>query len=78
MISIKKKSELMGAEKFGQCKSCSKTHLEAELYRIAFSYEESNYIRCFDMCKNCLCELSDKIYDVCHSEFDMDRFLDEI
>lgn len=31
MIRIKKKSELLGAEKYGQCASCAKGSSETEL-----------------------------------------------
>lgn len=36
MIEIKKKSELKGAEKYGDCNSCSKRSNETDLYQIDF------------------------------------------
>ena len=50
MISIKKKGELMGAEKYGQCASCAKGSSEVELYQISFSYEGSTKSNSIDLC----------------------------
>lgn len=57
MISIKKKSELLGAEKYGQCASCAKSSSETELYQISFSYEGSTKTHSIDLCPECMKEL---------------------
>lgn len=57
MISIKKKSELTGAEKYGQCASCSKGSSETELYRISFTYDGSTKTHSIDLCPECMKEL---------------------
>lgn len=44
MIEIKKKSELKGAEKYGDCNSCSKRSGETDLYQIEFHYDDSTKI----------------------------------
>ena len=57
MISIKKKSELMGAEKYGQCASCAKGSSEAELYSISFTYDGSMKSTSIDLCPECIKEM---------------------
>ena len=57
MISIKKNSEFSGAEKYGQCASCSKGSSEAELYRISFTYDGSKKTHSIDLCPECMKEL---------------------
>lgn len=54
MISVKKKSEFLGAEKYGQCASCAKGSSETELYQISFTYEGSTKVTSFDMCTECM------------------------
>lgn len=63
MIEIKKKSELRGAEKYGQCASCSKGSSETELYQISFS-DGSNKNTSICLCADCLDGLGSMIYDV--------------
>lgn len=64
MISIKKKGELMGAEKYGQCASCAKGSSEVELYQISFSYEGSTKSNSIDLCVECMEEMKNMIEDV--------------
>lgn len=64
MISIKKKSELMGAEKYGQCASCAKGSSEADLYQISFTYEGSTKATSIDMCVECMEEMKNMIEDI--------------
>ena len=68
MISIKKKSELTGAEKYGQCASCAKGSSEAELYQISFSYEGSTKSNSIDLCVECMEEMKNMIEDVNESK----------
>lgn len=44
IIIIKKKNELRGAEKYGQCASCAKGSKETELFQLSFSYDDSTKI----------------------------------
>ena len=64
MISIKKKSELLGAEKYGQCASCAKGSSETELYQISFSYEGSTKSNSVDLCPECMEKMKNMIEDV--------------
>lgn len=64
MITIKKKSELKGAERYGQCASCAKGSSETELYQLSFCYENSTKNNSIDLCCNCLGELGDTLYKV--------------
>lgn len=66
MIEIKKKSELKGAEKYGDCNSCSNRSSETDLYQISFHYEGSRHI--VNLCFACMCELGNMIYDIYESE----------
>ena len=61
MISIKKNSEFSGAEKYGQCASCSKGSSEEELYRISFTYDGSTKTHSIDLCPGCMKELETTI-----------------
>lgn len=61
MITIKKKSELKGAERYGQCANCAKESSETELYQLSFCYENSTKTNSIDLCRNCLEELGDKV-----------------
>ena len=61
MISIKKKSELMGAEKYGQCASCAKGSSEADLYQISFTYDGSTKSTSVDLCPECMEEMKNMI-----------------
>lgn len=61
MIEIKKKSELTGAERFGDCISCGKRSNETDLYQISFRYENSTKDRIVDICFDCMCEMGDMI-----------------
>lgn len=64
MISIKKKSELMGAEKYGQCASCAKGSSEADLYQISFTYDGSTKSTSIDLCLECMEEMKNMIEGV--------------
>lgn len=64
MISIKKKSELTGAEKYGQCASCAKGSSEAELYQISFTYGGSTKSTSIDLCSECMEEMKNMIEGV--------------
>lgn len=64
MISIKKNSEFSGAEKYGQCASCSKGSLETELYRISFTYDGSTKTSSVDLCSECMEELKMMIENI--------------
>ena len=64
MITIKKKADLIGAEKYGQCASCSKGSSDAKLYQITFSYEDSTKSNAIDLCEDCLFGLGDTIYNM--------------
>lgn len=64
MISIKKKSELSGAEKYGQCASCAKGSLETELYQISFTYDGSTKSTSMDLCPECLFTMKNRIEDI--------------
>lgn len=64
MISIKKNSEFLGAEKYGQCASCSKGSAEAELYRISFTYDGSTKTHSVDLCPECIEQLKNIIKDI--------------
>ena len=64
MISIKKNSEFSGAEKYGQCASCSKGRSEAELYRISFTYDGSTKTTSVDLCPECMEELKMMIENI--------------
>lgn len=64
MISIKKKSELMGAEKYGQCASCAKGSSEADLYQISFTYDGSTKSTSIDLCSECMEEMKNMIEGV--------------
>ena len=68
MIEIKKKSELKGAEKYGDCSSCSKRSGETDLYQIKFNYESSTKSHAVNLCFGCMCELGNMIYDIYKSE----------
>lgn len=68
MIEIKKKSELKGAEKYGDCSSCSKRSSEIDLYQIEFHYDDSTRNHAVDLCFKCMCELGKMIYDIYQSE----------
>lgn len=57
MISIKRIVSFSGAEKYGQCASCSKGSSEAELYRISFTYDGSTKTHSIDLCPECMEEL---------------------
>ena len=63
MISIKKKRELFGAEKYGQCNSCAKGSSETELYQISFSYENSTKINSIDLCRECMIKMKNLIVE---------------
>lgn len=64
MISIKKNSEFFGAEKYGQCASCSKGSSETELYRISFTYDGSTKSTSVDLCRECMEGMKNMIEDV--------------
>ena len=64
MISIKKKSELLGAEKYGQCASCAKGSSETDLYQISFAYKGSTKASSIDMCIECMEELETMIKEL--------------
>ena len=64
MISIKKKSELMGAEKYGQCASCAKGSSETDLYQISFTYDGSTKSTSIDLCSECMEEMKNMIEGV--------------
>lgn len=68
MIEIKKKSELKGAEKYGDCNSCSKRSSETNLYQIEFHYDDSTKNHTVNLCFDCMCELGNMIYDIYQSE----------
>lgn len=68
MIEIKKKSELKGAEKYGDCNSCSKRSSETDLYQIEFHYEDSTKNHTVNLCFDCMCELWNMIYEIYQSE----------
>ena len=46
MIQITNKSELVGAERYGQCASCAKESKEVELYQISFLIQEEFKAKC--------------------------------
>ena len=64
MISIKKNSEVSGAEKYGQCASCSKGSSEEDLYRISFTYDGSTKTTSVDLCPECIKEMKNMIEDI--------------
>ena len=64
MIQIKKKSELLGAEKYGQCASCAKRSSETELYQISFTYEDSTKTNSIDLCNDCMIGMGNDIFDL--------------
>lgn len=70
MIKIKKKSELTGAEKYGQCASCAKGSSEAKLYQLTFSYEGSTESSSIDLCWDCMIEMGNDICDMYKTEMD--------
>lgn len=61
MITIKKKNELKGAEKYGQCASCARGSRETELYQLSFSYDDSTKCSSIDLCRDCMKELGNDI-----------------
>lgn len=63
MVKIKKKSELIGAEKYGDCNSCRKRSSEADIYQLAFCYEDSTKNHIVNLCFDCICEVGNMIYD---------------
>ena len=63
MIKIKKKSELIGAEKYGQCSSCAKGSSEAELYQLSFCYDGSTKSNSIDLCWDCMVEMGNDIFE---------------
>lgn len=71
MIDIKKKSELVGAEKYGQCASCAKGSSEAELYQLSFCYDGSTKSNSIDLCWDCMVEMGNDIYEKYMSETEM-------
>ena len=64
MISIKKNSQFSGAEKYGQCASCSKGSSETELYRISFTYDGSTKTTSVDLCPECIKEMKNMIEEL--------------
>lgn len=68
MISTKKNSEFSGAEKYGQCASCSKGSSETELYRISFTYDRSTKTHSVDLCPECMEEMKNTIDDVAKAD----------
>lgn len=68
MISIKKNSEFSGAEKYGQCASCSKGSSETELYRISFTYDGSTKTSSVDLCLECMKEMKNMMEDIKRSD----------
>lgn len=64
MINIKKNSEFSGAEKYGQCASCSKGSSETELYRVSFTYDGSTKTHSIDLCSECIEELEAMIKEL--------------
>lgn len=68
MISIKKNSEFSGAEKYGQCASCSKGSSETELYRISFTYDGSTKTSSVDLCSECMEEMKNMIENIKKSD----------
>lgn len=64
MISIKKKSGLLAAEKYGQCASCAKGSSETDLYQISFVYEGSTKASSIDMCIECMEEMKNMIEEI--------------
>mgnify|MGYP001116739629 CR=1 FL=1 len=67
MIEIKKKSEIKGAEKYGNCNSCSKRSSETDLYQIEFHYDNSTKNQVINLCFDCMCGLGDMIYRIYES-----------
>lgn len=68
MIEIKKKSELKGAEKYGDCNSCSKGSSETDLYQIEFHYDDSTKSHVVNLCSDCMYKLGNMIYNVYQSK----------
>ena len=68
MISIKKNNEFSGAEKYGQCASCSKGSSEAELYRFSFAYDGSTKTTSVDLCLECMGEMKNMIEDAAKTD----------
>lgn len=64
MISIKKKSELLGASKYGQCASCAKGSSETELYQLSFIYEGSTKSSSIDLCHDCMKEMANDMLKI--------------
>ena len=61
MIEIRKKSELKGAEKYGDCRSCAKRSSETELYQINFRYDDSTKNDVINLCYDCIKKLGAQI-----------------
>ena len=75
---IKKKSELKGAEKYGDCNSCSKRSGETDLYQIEFHYDDSTKNHTVNLCFECMCELGNMIYDIYQAETEkIEEYLEE-
>lgn len=57
-----------GAEKYGQCASCSKGSSEAELYRISFTYDGSTKTSSVDLCSKCMEKMKNMIDNIKKSD----------
>lgn len=66
MIKIKKKSELDGAEQYGQCANCAKDSSQGELYQLLFGCENAELIKSssMDLCFDCMMGLGSMLYDM--------------
>ena len=60
MIKIYKRSELQGAEKFGNCASCSCDKDKRVIYKIEFKDETRNKSS-LSLCSECILELEKAI-----------------
>lgn len=63
MITIRKNSELQGAERFGNCSNCAKGSSETELYSISFSYDGSTHDTTIHLCDECMLELAKTVQE---------------
>lgn len=61
MIKIVKKSELQGADRFGNCASCGKGIDETEIYKIECGNAPT--CSCLDLCLDCLAGLGDLAFN---------------
>lgn len=68
MITIRKNSELQGAEKYGCCVNCSKGSSEVELYRICFTHNNFINGNSIDLCMECMKELKTMLEEILNEE----------